>query len=82
VYLGSVPQAEHMLSVLQVELPELGLELNLAKTTVWGPGVLGRRRRCGGQHAWSWITAHRCSGSHLHPHWGRPAEPTPVGGAV
>jgi len=30
-----------MLSVLQVELPKLGLELPLAKTTVWGPVVLG-----------------------------------------
>jgi len=37
VFLRSVPQAEEMLSVLQVEqvdLPKMGLELNLAKTRV------------------------------------------------
>jgi len=30
-----------MLSVLQVELPKLGLELNVARTMLWGPGVPG-----------------------------------------
>jgi len=40
VFLGSVAQVEVELGALQQTLPPLGLELNLRKTTVWGPGLV------------------------------------------
>ena len=40
VFLGSVAEVEEVLGALQHTLPPLGLELNLRKTTVWGPGLV------------------------------------------
>jgi len=40
VFLGSVAQVEEVLGALQRTLPPLELELNLRKTTVWGPGLV------------------------------------------
>jgi len=39
-FLGSVAEVEEVLGALQKILPPLGLELNLRKTTVWGPGLV------------------------------------------
>jgi len=38
--MGSVTEVEGVLTALQHALPPLGLELNLRKTTVWGPGLV------------------------------------------
>jgi len=38
--MGSVTEVEGVLTALQHTLPPLGLELNLRKTTVWGPGLV------------------------------------------
>jgi len=35
-----VAEVEEVLGALQRTLPPLGLELNLRKTTVWGPGLV------------------------------------------
>jgi len=40
VFMGSVVEVEGLLAVLQQALPPLGLELNMRKTTVWGPGLV------------------------------------------
>jgi len=40
VFLGSVAEVEEVLGALRQTLPPLGLELNLRKTTVWGPGLV------------------------------------------
>jgi len=40
VFLGSVAEVEEVLGALQKTLPPLGRELNLSKTTVWGPGLV------------------------------------------
>jgi len=40
VFMGSVAEAEEVLGALQLTLPPLGLELNLRKTTVWGPDLV------------------------------------------
>jgi len=40
VFLGSVAEVEVVLTAPQQTLPPLGLELNLRKTTVWGPGLV------------------------------------------
>jgi len=40
VFLGSVAEVEEVLGALRKTLPPLGLELNLRKTTVWGPGLV------------------------------------------
>jgi len=38
--LGSLAEVEEVLGALRQTLPLLGLELNLRKTTVWGPGLV------------------------------------------
>jgi len=38
--MGSVTEVEGVLTALEPALPPLGLELNLRKTTVWGPGLV------------------------------------------
>jgi len=40
VFMGSVVEVEGVLAALQQALPSLGLELNMWKTTVWGPGLV------------------------------------------
>jgi len=40
VFMGSVAEVEGVLTALQQTLPPLGLELNLHKTTLWGPGLV------------------------------------------
>jgi len=45
VFMGSVAEVEGMLTALKHTLPPLGLELNLRKTTVWGPVLYLRRPR-------------------------------------
>jgi len=40
VFLGSVAEVEEVLGALRQTLPQLGLELDLRKTTVWGPGLV------------------------------------------
>jgi len=40
VFVGSVTEVEGVLTALQHILPPLGLELNLRKTTLWGPGLV------------------------------------------
>jgi len=40
VFMGSVAEVEEVLGALQRTLTPLGLELNLRKTTVWGPGLV------------------------------------------
>jgi len=40
VFLGSVVVVEEVLGALRQTLPKLGLELNLRKTKVWGPGLV------------------------------------------
>jgi len=40
VFMGSVVEVEGVLAALQQALPPLGLELNMRKTTVWGPGLV------------------------------------------
>jgi len=40
VFLGSVAEFEKVLGGLQQTLPQLGRELNLRNTTVWGPGLV------------------------------------------
>jgi len=40
VFMGSVVEVEGSTTALLQTLPPLGLELNLRKTTVWGPGLV------------------------------------------
>jgi len=40
VFMGSVVEVEGVLAALQQALPPLGLELDMRKTTVWGPGLV------------------------------------------
>jgi len=40
VMMGPVVEAEGILAALQQALPPLGLELNMRKTTVWGPALV------------------------------------------
>jgi len=40
VFMGSVAEVEVVLTALQHTLPQLCLELNLRKMTVWGPGLV------------------------------------------
>jgi len=40
VFMGSVAEVEGLLMALLHTLPPLGLDLNLRKTTVWGPGLV------------------------------------------
>jgi len=40
VFMGSVAEVEGVLAALKRALPPLGLELNMRKTTVWGPGLV------------------------------------------
>jgi len=39
-FLGSVAEVDVVLGALRQTLPPLGMELNLRKTTVWGPGLV------------------------------------------
>jgi len=43
VFVGSVAEVEEVLGALRQTLPSLGQELNLRKTTVWGPGLVPAR---------------------------------------
>jgi len=42
VFMGSVAEVEGVLAVMQQALPPLGLEVNMGKTKVWGPGLVPR----------------------------------------
>jgi len=40
IFVGSVAEVEEVLGALRQNLPRLRLELNLRKTTFWGPGLV------------------------------------------
>jgi len=59
VFMGSVVEVEGVLAALKQALPPLGLELNMRKTTVWGPGLFSRRPSSHQPRAFTWRQGRR-----------------------
>jgi len=60
VFMGSVVEVEGVLAALLQALPPLGLELNMRKTTVWGPGLVPATSPSQPPHAFTWRRGRRC----------------------
>jgi len=67
VFLGSLAEVEEVLGVLRWTLPPLGLELNMRKTTVWGPGLVTTSSPSQPRRAFDWRMARRYWGFQSTP---------------
>jgi len=79
VFMGSVAEVEGVLTALQQALPPLGLELDLRKTTVWGPGLVPAASQFAAASRLHLRGASRCWASpSMHPSTHRRWRPTCV----